>query len=263
MKLLGILIERAEVLHAGTDVIGPRELRRVHLAIRLRDRLGRIGGEVVPEVLEVDPLASLHQRQRRLTEEMKMPLIANQPDARPFADTGQIRVQQRDAANVARKLHGIRIRDHHPHVVTDQAHLVVAKSRHERVHVARHRRLRVTLVRCVRLPGTAQVSRDHRVTLGQLAHQRPPHVAGLAEAMQQQHRVALPHDEVMQPDAVRLCEFAFDRQLHLWRLLRQSGHRPHAGRNQQCNRCPDLALTHSQLHVPSHNARPSRSPGTM
>ena len=39
--------------------------------------------------------------------------------------------------------------------------------------------------------GAAQVGRDHRVRLGELGDQRPPHVAGLGVAVQQQHRIAL------------------------------------------------------------------------
>ena len=53
--------------------------------------------------------------------------------------------------------------------------------------------------------------------LRELAHQRTPHVARLAEAVQQQHRIALPHYQVVQPDAVRFGELALDRRLRLLR----------------------------------------------
>ena len=69
----------------------------VEAAIRLGDRARAVGGEVVPEVLEVDPLAARDELQRHLAVEMEVPQVAQQPDALPVADTGQERVHQHDA----------------------------------------------------------------------------------------------------------------------------------------------------------------------
>jgi len=63
-----ILIERAEHLHARFHCAGLRVLPRVKAAISFRDRLRGIPREIVPEVFEIDPLASLHKRQRCLLE---------------------------------------------------------------------------------------------------------------------------------------------------------------------------------------------------
>ena len=125
--------------------------------------------------------------------------------------------------------------------MTDDAHLVVPESLHERLHVARHRRFRITLRR-IRLPGAAQVGGDDRVTLRELPHQRPPHVAGLPEAVQQQHRLSLPCDEVVEPNAVRLREPTLDLG-----LLRQGDCRAEQERRRQGHCCQILTMAHHSI----------------
>ena len=56
-----------------------------------------IGGKIIPEMFEINPLAAGHQRQRRLAEEMEMPEIAQQEHVVPFADAGQERLHQHQA----------------------------------------------------------------------------------------------------------------------------------------------------------------------
>ena len=88
---------------------------------------------------------------------------------------------------------------------------LIAQRRGERVDVLRHGLLVVAARRLGGLPEAAQVRRDHGVGLRQLRHQRPPHVAGLRVAVQQDHRLALAGGEIVKPDAVDLGEAAFDR----------------------------------------------------
>jgi hypothetical protein len=96
---------------------------------------------------------------------------------------------------------------------------VVAELAHQSVHVASHVRFRVAVGRRIRLTRPAQVGGDDRVILRELAHQRTPHLARLTEAVQQQHRIALPGHQIVQSHAVRLSEPAI-AQLYFLDLLR-------------------------------------------
>ena len=103
----------------------------------------RVGGEIVPEMLEVDAFAAVHQRQRRLAVKMEMPEIAHQPNIAPVPDARQERVHQRDAVDLARILRRIGVGDHQPDVVPDNPDALEAQLLHERVDVLRHLRLGV------------------------------------------------------------------------------------------------------------------------
>jgi hypothetical protein len=80
--------------------------------------------------------------------------------------------------------------------------------------MVRHGFLGVAVIRRGGLPETAQVRRDHCVPVGKLCDQRQPHMAGLGKAVQQHDRVALARDEIMQLDAVDVCEIALRRLRH-------------------------------------------------
>ena len=159
-------------------------------------------------MLEINPLAAGHQRQRRLAEEMEMPEIAQQKDVVPVADAGQERLHQHEPIDFGRVLRRIGIGDHQPDIVADQTDSVVFQAFHQRMDILRHRLLGVSILGRRRLTEAAQIRRDHSVFVGKLCDQRPPHVAGFGEAMQQHDRIAFAGDEVMQPDAVDLGEFA-------------------------------------------------------
>src|SRR3546814_20655837 len=77
----------------------------------------RVGGEVIPEMLEIDALAAMHQRQRRLAVEMEMPQVAQQPDLGPVADAGPEGIHQHDLCRLLRKLRRTRIGEHHADVM--------------------------------------------------------------------------------------------------------------------------------------------------
>ena len=171
----------------------------------------RIGGEIVPEMLEIDAFAALDQRQRRLAVEVEMPEVAQQPDLRPVADAGQERIHQRDAADVRRILGGIGIGDHQPDVVAGDADIPQAKRHGKRVDVRGHGLLVVAAFRLVRCAEAAQVRGDHRMRLGELGDQRPPHMAVLGIAVQQDHRRAGAGSQVVKPGSVDLGEAVLDR----------------------------------------------------
>jgi hypothetical protein len=78
------------------------------------------------------------------------------------------------------------------------------------VHILRQGFLVVAALGLGRLAEAAQIRSNHRVRLGQLGDERPPHVTGLRVAMQQQHRLALAGGEVVQLGAVDLGKAAVD-----------------------------------------------------
>jgi len=88
-EILGVLLEGPEHLeprsHGTWLCIG----RRIELAIDFRNRAGWVGGEVVPEMLEVHALPTLDERQRGLAVEVEMPEVAEQPHVLPVADARQ------------------------------------------------------------------------------------------------------------------------------------------------------------------------------
>ena len=161
--------------------------------------------------------------QRHLAVEMEVPEVAQQPHRLPLADARQERIHQRDALDLGRKLRGIGIGDHEADIVAGEPHAPVAERRGERVDVLRHRLLVVALRRLGGLAEAAQIGRDHGVRLGQLGDQRPPHVAGLGVAVQQDHRLAVAGGEIVEPDAVDVGEAALDgRHLLCSRRSRQA-----------------------------------------
>src|SRR5438445_13378671 len=68
--LLPVPLERAKPLHASPDVPRSSVRRRVEAAITLGDRMRWIGGEVVPEVLQIDSLSTHDQRPPRFAIKM-------------------------------------------------------------------------------------------------------------------------------------------------------------------------------------------------
>ncbi len=183
---------------------------RIELAVALGDRLLGVGGEIVPEVLEVDALAAVDQLERRLAVEVEVPEVAQQPDVRPVADAGQERVHQHDAVDLGGILRGVGVGDHQPDVVTGDAHMLVAERGGERVDVLRHGLLVVALLGLGGLAEAAQIGRDDGVGLGELRNQRQPHVAVLGVAVQQEDRLALPGDQVVELYAIDVGEAALD-----------------------------------------------------
>src|SRR5262245_23298999 len=83
-EVLSIALEGAEHLEAGLHRARLRVSVRVELAILLCHRPGRVGREVIPEMLQIDALTTLNEREGRLAVKMKMPEIPQQPDARPI-----------------------------------------------------------------------------------------------------------------------------------------------------------------------------------
>ena len=60
----GVLFEGAEDLEAGAHAAGLGIGGGIEAAIGLRDRTGAVGGEIVPEMLEIDALASRDELER-------------------------------------------------------------------------------------------------------------------------------------------------------------------------------------------------------
>ena len=72
-EILRVLFERPKVLkpsaHAAASGIG----FRVNPTVALRNGMGSVGGEIVPEMLKIDAFATVYQRERRLAIEVEMP----------------------------------------------------------------------------------------------------------------------------------------------------------------------------------------------
>jgi hypothetical protein len=72
----GVLLEGAEDLEAGAHAAGPGIGGGIEAAIGFRDRAGALGGEIVPEMLQVNALAAGDELERYLTVEVEVPDIA-------------------------------------------------------------------------------------------------------------------------------------------------------------------------------------------
>ena len=86
-----------------------------------------IGGEVVPEMLEVSPLASLDQRQGHFTVEVEVPQVAHQPNVLPIADAWQEGIHQHHTLGSLRKLRGVGVGHHQSDIVADDTHTIKAQ----------------------------------------------------------------------------------------------------------------------------------------
>src|SRR6266566_5093089 len=96
-EVLSVPLEVAEVLETGSHASGLRVCLCIDSAVGLGYRVFWIRSEVVPEVLEVGPLATLDQRQRHVAIEVEVPEVAHQPDLLPVADAGQEGIHQHHA----------------------------------------------------------------------------------------------------------------------------------------------------------------------
>ena len=173
-----------------------------------------VGGEIVPEMLEINAFAAVYQRERRLAVKMEMPEIAHQPHVAPVSDARQEGVHQRNPVHLARILRRIGVGDHQPDIVPDNPNVLVAQFAHERVYVLRHFGLGVAIGWRGRLTGSAQIGRDHGVGACELRHQRAPHVAGFGVTMQEDDWVARARDQIVQAHAVDIREMALHRWFH-------------------------------------------------
>src|SRR5205807_6155079 len=127
--------------------------------------MGRVGGEIVPEMLEIDALATVYERERRLAVEMEMPKIPHQPNVAPVSYARQEGVHLRNPIYLARILRRIGVRNHQPNVVPYDPNAFVAKFARKRLDVLRHFGLGVAIGWGGRLTGPAQIRGDYGVRL--------------------------------------------------------------------------------------------------
>src|SRR6202040_2764997 len=137
-EILRILFERPKVLEAGAHAAPPGICFRVNPAVPLRHRMRRVGGEIVPEMLEVDAFATMYKRERRLTVKMEMPKIPHQPYVAPVSYPRQEGVHQHDPIHLARILRRIGVRNHQTDVVPYYPNVLITKFAHKSVNVSRH-----------------------------------------------------------------------------------------------------------------------------
>ena len=107
----------------------------------------RIGGEVVPEVLEIDPFAARDQLERRFTVEMEMPQISQQPNRLPFADARKKSVHQGNPFDFGWILCRVSVGNHQSDIVAHDLNTPVPERDGEGMNILRHRLLVVPAVR--------------------------------------------------------------------------------------------------------------------
>src|SRR5262249_61341188 len=91
LVVLGVLVERCELLESVVHVAWPRVQTRVVLARRLVDRL-RICRQLIIETVEIDTFAALHQAVDVRSAEIEMPKQGAVYYLVPRSDTRQWRV---------------------------------------------------------------------------------------------------------------------------------------------------------------------------
>ena len=126
-----------------------------------------IGGEVVPEMLEVSSLATLDQRERHFTVEVEVPQIAHQPDIFPIADAGQEGVHQHQPVRLLRELRGVSVSHHQSDVVADHLGALESERHDESVDVHSHVFLVVAGFWFRGIARAAQIGNDDCVVLRQ------------------------------------------------------------------------------------------------
>src|SRR5437660_856340 len=122
------LREGCEIGEAGGHPAWPRILDRVRAPIGLGNRARLVGGEIVPEVFEVDAFATLHQRFRRRAVETEMPDPGVVVDRPPLADTRQESVHERQLLDLLWVHGGISVGDHQSDVVPHNLDLLESES---------------------------------------------------------------------------------------------------------------------------------------
>jgi hypothetical protein len=182
-EIVRVLLERAKVLKTRAHAAGSGIRFRVKAAVAFRDGMGRVGGEIVPEMLEIDTFATVDESKRRLTIEMEMPKIAHEPNVAPVSYSRQERVHQRNAIDLVRILRRVGVSDHQSDIVPDNLNVLEAKFAYERVDVLRHCGLGVAIGRRGGLTGSAQIRGDYAVGACEFGDQGAPHVAGFGVAM--------------------------------------------------------------------------------
>src|SRR6266851_529437 len=125
--------------------------------------MASVGGKIIPEMFEVDALAAVDQRQRRLAVKMEMPEISHQPYVAPVSYSWQKGVHQHNAIHLARILRCISVRNHQPDVVPYNPNVSITKFEHEGMNVLRHFGLGVASGRGGRLTRSAQIGGYHGV----------------------------------------------------------------------------------------------------
>ncbi len=179
----GVAGKCRELFERGMHCAGPRIERRIMFARRLVDRF-RIGGQFVPEAIQINALAALHQTFDVRSAEIEMPEQRALRDFFPVADAGQRRVHRHPTGDAIRKQGGERIADHIADVVRHQLGALDVELVENSGDIGRLVPFVVPALRMRREAHAAQVGNDDGMIPNEIARQRRPHVAGVAEAVQ-------------------------------------------------------------------------------
>src|SRR3954471_10537821 len=183
------------------------------------------GGEVIPEVLQVNAFAAFDQGQRDVPIKMKVPKVAHEPDAFPIADTGQKSIHQHDAFGFLRELRGVSIRNHQSNIVTNNARAIKAERPYQIVNIHGHVLLVVTGIGFRRIPHAPQIRRDDGMVFSQQRNEWIPHVTGFGVTVEQHDGTALAADDVMYSRSVYL-HIAFSKANRNWFTIARTSGRP-------------------------------------
>jgi hypothetical protein len=152
-------------------------------ARRLVDRL-RIGRKLVPEAVEIDALAPLHQTLDIRSAEIEMPQRRASDDLIPRPDARKRSIHGDPSADAIRVLGSEGVADHVADVVSHEIDFVDLELVEDKRDVGALRFLIIAGTRMRREPHSAQIRHHDGVIAHELRRERGPHVSGVAEAVQ-------------------------------------------------------------------------------
>ena len=145
----------------------------------------RVRREVVPEMLEVDALASLHKRFGRWSIEAEMPDAGIVVNCFPSLDARKEGIHEDKFASLRRELRRICVGNHQSDIVPNHLRLPDAQRSGQSVNADRRRSHIEAIRRNRRFPDPRQIGRDHGESLGESGNGRPPHRACFGKTVQQ------------------------------------------------------------------------------
>src|SRR5579871_527713 len=161
-----------------------------------------VGREVVPEIVEVDTLATLNQGFGGRAIEAEVPYGGVVVNRLPTLYAGKESIHQDELRHLGRKLCSVGVSNHETDVMSHDLRLLHAERLSKVVNTDGGILHVKTVGRDVRVSYPGQVWCDYGKPLGQNGDDRLPHQRGLGVTMQQYERCAVPGPHVVQLGAL-------------------------------------------------------------
>ena len=156
-----------------------------------------IGCEIIPEIVKIDPLASLDQGFGRRPVKPEMPEPRVVVDRFPALHAWKKGIHQNEFRYFGWELRSVRICDHQADVVSDYFGCLHTERLRQIVYADGCALHVQPASRNVGVANARQVGRDDREALRQRGNDRPPHQRGLRIAVQQDQRRTVASRHVM------------------------------------------------------------------